>query len=284
MHKLTIKDIYDKVHEGKKIALMTAYDYPIAKLEDTVGIDIILVGDSIATTVFGRDDTLNVTMDDMIHHAEAVSRACDRAIVIGDMPFMTYQTSIRDAIFNAGRFVSEAKCDAVKLEGGRNYVAQIEGIVNAGIPVMGHIGLLPQSYHRYGGYRVQGKNAEAALGIIKDAIAIEKAGVFAIIAESVPENVTSLIKNYVSVPVFGIGAGSNCDGQIIVVNDILGLNFGKTPKFVKVFKDLKPIISEAISKYVYEVNSVKYPTHEYEYHMSDVERKRLEELLKKINL
>ncbi|NIA23128.1 MAG: 3-methyl-2-oxobutanoate hydroxymethyltransferase [Proteobacteria bacterium] len=284
MSKLSIGDIYNKVHEGKKIALMTAYDYPVAKLEDMAGIDMILVGDSINTTVFGRDDTLSVTMDDMVHHAEAVSRACERAIVVGDMPFMTYQTSVRDAIVNAGRFISEAKCDAIKLEGGRNYIAQIKGIINAGIPVMGHIGLLPQSYHKYGGYKVQGKKAEVALEIIKDAIAVEKAGVFAIIVESVPENVTSLMKKYVSIPVFGIGAGSKCNGQIIVVNDILGLNFGKTPKFVKVFKDLKPIISEAISDYISEVSSAEYPTHEYEYHMNDTEKKRLEELLKKFTL
>ena len=283
MPKLTIGDIYDKIHEGDKIALMTAYDYPVAKLEDSAGIDMVLVGDSIATTVFGRKDTLNVKMNDMIHHAEAVSRACKRAVVIGDMPFMTYQTSVADAIKNAGRFVSEAKCDAVKLEGGRNYIDRIKGIITAGIPVMGHIGLLPQSYHRYGGYKVQGQKAETALEIIRDAVALEKAGVFAIIVESIPENVTALIKKYINIPVFGIGAGSQCDGQIIVVYDILGLNFGKTPKFVKVLKDLKPIISEAITTYINEVSSGEYPTTEYEYHMNEGEKKRLDDLLKDFN-
>ncbi len=284
MVKLSISDIYKKIHEGNKIALMTAYDYPIAKLEDEAGIDIILVGDSIATTVFGKEDTLSVSIDDMIHHTEAVSRACNRAMVIGDMPFMTYQTSVRDAIFNAGRFISEGKCDAVKLEGGRNVAEKIRGIIDSGIPVMGHIGLLPQSYHRYGGFKVQGKSAEGAVELIRDAIAIEKAGVFSIIVESVPKNVTELIKKYVKVPVFGIGAGEKCDGQIIVVYDILGLTFGKTPKFVKVFKDLKPVIKSAVSEYIKEVESSEFPADKYEYHMDERERERLDQLLKKMEL
>jgi len=281
LHSITIEELYRIIQEGNKITLMTAYDYPIARIEDEIGVDVILVGDSIATTVFGKESTIGIPIDTMLYHSEAVSRACERAMVIGDMPFMSYQTSRRDAILNAGRFIAEGKCDAVKLEGGKNMIDKISAIVKSGIPVMGHIGLQPQSYHLYSGYKVQGKNADKAIQIMEDAIAVEDAGAFAIIVESVPENVTQIIQNTVNIPIIGIGAGNKTDGQIIVINDILGLNFGRIPKFVKVYKDIKSDISLAISEYIKEVKSGAYPSEEYIYHMNKDEINKLNKMLKK---
>ena len=281
MHRITIEELYKIIQEGNKITLMTAYDYPIARIEDEIGIDVILVGDSIATTVFGKESTIGISIEIMLYHSEAVSRACERAMVIGDMPFMSYQTSKRDAIFNAGRFIAEGKCDAVKLEGGKNMIDKISAIVKSGIPVMGHIGLQPQSYHLYSGYKVQGKTADKAIQIIEDAIAVEDAGAFAIIVESVPENVAQIIQNKVNIPTIGIGAGNKTDGQIIVINDILGLNFGKIPKFVKIYKDIKGDIRLAISEYIKEVKSGAYPSKEYIYHTNKDEINKLNKMLKK---
>lgn len=243
--------------------MLTAYDFPMAKQIDESGVDLILVGDSLGMVVLGYNSTLPVTMEDMLHHAKAVSRAVKRALIIGDMPFMSYQVSTEKAVENAGRFLKEAGCDAIKLEGGKNVVDKIKAIVRAGIPVMGHIGLTPQSATALGGYKVQGKDLESAKSLIEDAISICEAGVFSIVLECVPDELAKIITKKVSVPTIGIGAGPYCDGQVLVTNDLLGLYEKFIPSFVKRYINLAPEIKKALASYVTEVKERKFPSEQY---------------------
>ena len=266
--KITIPELLKKKQQNEPITMLTAYDFPMASQIDEAGVDIILVGDSLAMVVLGYDSTLPVTMEDMLHHSRAVSRAVKRALVIGDMPFMSYQVSTEKAVENAGRFLKEAGCDAVKLEGGKNVVDKIEAIIKAGIPVMGHIGLTPQSATALGGYKVQGKDLNSAKRLIEDAISICNAGVFAIVLECVPDELARIITKKVNVPTIGIGAGPYCDGQVLVTNDLLGLYEKFIPSFVKRYINLAPEIKKALSSYVSEVKERKFPSEKHSFKAS----------------
>jgi 3-methyl-2-oxobutanoate hydroxymethyltransferase len=276
--KVTIPDLQEKKRQGKKITMLTAYDYPIARLVDEAGIDCILVGDSLGMVVLGYESTVPVTMDEMIHHSKAVRRGTKYAFLIGDMPFMSYQASKEEAIRNAGRFMKEAGCDAVKLEGGAEVAAQAKAIVNAGIPVMGHLGLTPQSISKLGGYRVQGKDAVAAKRIVEDAHKLEAAGCFSIVLECVPDEVAKMVTDSVPIPTIGIGAGLRCDGQVLVTNDMLGLFDRFVPKFVKQYVKLSQAIYEAVKKFRDEVESRKFPDAD---HSFGIKMEELEKLKKK---
>ncbi len=254
---------------NERITMLTAYDYSTAKLMDESGIDSILVGDSLGNVVLGYEDTISVTMEDMIHHGAAVSRGAKNALVVIDMPFMSYQTSIYDALVNAGRLMKEGRAGAVKLEGGKTVCPQIQAITNAGIPVMAHLGLTPQSIHAFGGHRVQGKTEEAAKKLLEDARAVEKAGAFAVVLECVPSKLAALITKELTIPTIGIGAGNQCDGQILVYQDLLGMFSDFTPKFVKKYANVGEIMKEAFKEYKNEVHSGVFPAKEQEYVISD---------------
>ena len=273
--KVTISDLRDKKLAGKKITMLTAYDYPIAKLVDEAGIDIALVGDSLANVVLGLDSTVDVTMDDMIHHAKAARRGIKYALFIGDMPFGSY-VAPKEAVRNATRFVKDAGCDAVKLEGGYDAVEVTKAIVGAGIPVLGHIGLTPQTASSKGGFKVQGKSAEAAKLLIDEALALEKAGSFAVVLECVPDLVAKMITEKLSIFTISCGAGKYCDGQVLVTNDMLGLFDRYTPKFVKKYVNLWPMILEALKKYKEEVESGAFPDPEHSFTIKEEELKKLE--------
>ncbi|MDL1970361.1 MAG: 3-methyl-2-oxobutanoate hydroxymethyltransferase [Candidatus Desulfofervidaceae bacterium] len=265
MKKVTLLDLQAKKQRGEKITMLTAYDYPFARLMDEVGIDTILVGDSLGMVVLGYESTLPVTMEEMLHHVKAVKRGVNRAFLIGDLPFMSYQASEEQAVRNAGAFM-KAGCDAVKLEGGKKVVPKIKAIVNAGIPVLGHIGLTPQSISKLGGYRVQGRDIKSARRIIEDALALEAAGVFGIVLECIPYQLAKLITERLSIPTIGIGAGPYCDGQVLVIHDILGIFEKFTPRFVKVYANLATQIKTAIKDYKKEVETGEFPSlnHSYE--------------------
>jgi len=247
----------------EKIAMLTAYDYPTAKLIDEAGIPLILVGDSLGMVVLGYESTIPVTMDEMIHHAKAVVRGTKQAMIIGDMPFMTYHTSASDALYNAARFLQEAGAQAIKLEGGVVVAETVKRIVDCGIPVMGHIGLTPQSIHQLGGHRVQGKTPEAAERQLKDAIALEQAGTFAIVLETMPAPLSKLITQKVSIPTIGIGAGPDCDGQVQVISDLLGLFTDFVPRHAKQYAKLADAMRTGIADYLSEVKSGSFPTAEH---------------------
>ena len=244
---------------GEKIAVLTAYDCMTAKLVDEAGVDMILVGDSAAMVVLGHENTLPVTLDEMILLTAAVARAKTRALVVGDLPFMSYQADVADAVRSAGRMVKEGGAGAVKLEGGRKLVPKIHAVRDAGIPVMGHIGLTPQSIHELGGYRVQGKNDETHDRLLDDAAALAEAGGFSMVIEAVPWQLGKEITDAVGIPTIGIGAGPHCDGQVLVVNDIIGYTDGPTPKFVRSYGDARAVVSEAAGGFVSDVKSGKYP-------------------------
>jgi 3-methyl-2-oxobutanoate hydroxymethyltransferase len=250
---------------GEKIAMLTAYDFSTASIVDEAGIDIILVGDSLGMVVMGYDSTLPVTMEDMIHHTKAVSRAVKRAMVIGDMPFMSYQTSVEDAVRNAGRFMKEAGAHGVKLEGGREVAEITRRITSAGIPVMGHLGLTPQSVHKFGGYKVQGKGDIAAKRILEDAKILEEAGAFSLVLECVPATLAGEISKSLEMPTIGIGGGIDCDGQVLVVNDMLGMFDKFTPKFVKKYANLSVDIKKAVGQYIDEVRNGVFPDEEHSF-------------------
>lgn len=258
-NKVTPQLLREFKEQNKKVALLTAYDYLFASIEDKIGMDVILVGDSLGMTVLGYESTLPVTMADMLRACKSVTRAVKRAMVIADMPYMSYQPSVSLAIKNAGRFISEANVDGVKLEGAGIITERIKAIVDVGIPVMGHLGLTPQSIKKFGGYKVQGKTTEEQDKLVNSAIELEGAGVFCIILECIRSDLVKEIKKAVKIPVYGIGAGSDCDGQILVVHDILGLYQGKLPKYVKEYANLTPIIENALQQYVNEVKESKYP-------------------------
>ena len=265
--RITASQIKEMKRQGEKIAMITAYDYPMAKLVDEAGMPIILVGDSLGMVVLGYESTIPVTMDEMIHHTKAVVRGAKHALIIGDMPFMTYHISTEDALRNAGRFIQEGGAQAVKLEGGETVAEKISRIVAAGIPVQGHIGLTPQSIHQLGGYKVQGKTAEVAARLLNDAKALESAGVFSIVLECIPTPLAKLITERVSVPTIGIGAGKYCDGQVQVISDLLGLYTDFVPKHAKQYAKLHESISSSVSDYISEVKAGKFPTTKQSYEM-----------------
>ena len=251
--------------EGNKLALLTAYDYSGAKLADSCGIDGILVGDSLGMVFLGYKDTLPVTIEDMLHHTKAVTRGVENALVIADMPFMSYHTAVYEAIHNAGRLVQEGNAEAIKLEGGVRVLRQVRAIVKAQIPVMGHLGLTPQSVNVFGGFKVQGKNKDAAQMLIDDAKRLEDAGVFSMVLECIPAELAARITEAVMVPTIGIGAGADCDGQILVYHDMLGIYSDVRPKHVKVFADAGAVIRQGIKVYVDEVKNSTFPTKEHSF-------------------
>lgn len=254
---------------GEKLTMLTAYDYSTAKLIDEAGVNSILVGDSLGNVILGYDDTVSVTMEDMIHHGAAVARGVKNALVIIDMPFMSYQTSVYDALVNAGRLMKEGRAGAVKLEGGTEVAPQIKAIVEAGIPVCAHIGLTPQSINAFGGFKVQGKSEEAAKKLLEDAKAVEEAGAFAVVVEGVPKKLADLITKQLTIPTIGIGAGNGCDGQVLVYQDMLGMFSDFTPKFVKKYASLGEVMKDAFTNYIKEVQSGAFPSEEHEYSMDD---------------
>jgi 3-methyl-2-oxobutanoate hydroxymethyltransferase len=249
----------------RRLSVVTAYDFPSGHYADQSGVDMVLVGDSLAMVVLGHEDTLSVTMEEMLHHTRATSRGVASALLIGDMPFMSYQTSVEEAVRNAGRFLKEGRAQAVKLEGGRQYVPQIKAICAAGIPVMGHLGLTPQSVHRFGGYKVQGRSKEEAGAIIEDAKALEMAGCFAVVLECVPASLAKRITEGVTIPTIGIGAGPDCDGQVLVFHDLLGMNEKFHPRFVKRYANLGESIVQGLTRYREEVELGDFPDKEHSY-------------------
>ena len=266
---VTVTRIKEMKQKGDKIAMLTAYDYATAKIIDQAGIPLILVGDSLGMVVLGYESTIPVTVDEMLHHTKAVARGVKKAMVIGDMPFMSYHLSVDDALRNAARFVQEGGAQAVKLEGGVTVADKVKRIVDCGIPVVGHIGLTPQSVHQLGGYKVQGRTREAAERLLKDAGALEQAGAFAIVLETVPSPLAGLITQKVSIPTIGIGAGRGCDGQVQVVSDLLGLFTDFVPKHSKQYARLADIMSNAFSQYLKEVQDSSFPTEEHSFSMDE---------------
>jgi len=267
--RITTAVLKEKKQKGEKITMLTAYDYATAMLLEEAGIDVALVGDSVGNVVLGFENTLAVTMDDMIHHVKAVVRGVKNTMVVGDMPFLSYHISIPEAVRNAGRFIQEGGAQAVKLEGGRERVDVIKAILDAEIPVMGHIGLTPQSVHQFGGFKVQGRDLETAKKLIEDAKALEKAGVFSIVLEGVPAALAKKITEEVAIPTIGIGAGPDCDGQVLVINDMLGFSQGRVPKFVKKFANLHPLMMEAVQAYINEVKAGTFPAEEHCYSINE---------------
>ena len=269
--RFTLQELQAKKDAGRPITVVTAYDLSSARLVDRAGIDVILVGDSLGMVMLGLESTVPVTMDEMVHHAKAAARGADHALLVGDMPFLSYQARRTEAVRNAGRFLKEGGMGAVKLEGGRTMADTVRAIADAGIPVMGHIGLTPQSISRLGGYRVQGKTAPAALGLLEDARALEAAGCFSIVLESVPAAVASAISRRLSVPTIGIGAGAGCDGQVLVYHDMLGLFDDFQPRFVKRYANLGETIHGALTAYREDVEARRFPAEEHTYAMPDDE-------------
>ena len=261
----TTLDIKKMKASGEKITVLTAYDYAISSILDECNIDMILVGDSLGMVVLGYDTTLPVTMEDMLHHTKAVSRAAQNALIVADMPFLSYQISPASALANAGRFLQEANAQAVKLEGGREYAETVQKIVSAGIPVMAHLGLTPQSIHQIGGYKVQGKKEDAARKIVEDAKILEEAGAFSLVLECIPEGLASEITHSLTIPTIGIGAGVNCDGQVLVINDMLGIYERFTPKHVKKYANLNLKIKKAVKSYIAEVKHGTFPDSEHSF-------------------
>ena len=269
--KITTRHIRRKKQRGEPITMLTAYDFPTAEAIDRAGIDSILVGDSLGMVVLGYENTLPVTMDDMLHHCKAVSRGAEYALLIGDMPFMSYQVSAAEAVRNAGRFLQEAGMDGVKLEGGSERVTAIREIISAGIPVMGHLGLTPQSVNQFGGFVAQGKTALAARQLLEDALILQDAGCFSLVLESVPWQLAELVSQRLEIPTIGIGAGLGCDGQVLVTHDLLGLFDRFTPRFVRKYADLHSILMEAFSSYKSDVESGEFPAEEHTITMNDEE-------------
>ena len=257
---ITINQIREMKQKGEKITMLTAYDYTTAKIVDEAGIPLILVGDRLGMVVLGYESTIPVTMEEMLHHTKAVVRGTKQAMIIGDMPFMTYHVSIEGALYNAGRFIQEGGAQAVKLEGGVTVAEKVRRIVECGIPVMGHIGLTPQSIHQLGGYKVRGKTKETAARLVEDAKALEEAGAFSIVLETVPAQLAALITQGISIPTIGIGAGIGCDGQVQVINDILGSFTDFVPKHAKQYANLTDIIRDAVTEYHNEVKAGSFPT------------------------
>lgn len=262
---MTVLDIQGMKEAKRPITVLTSYDYPFTRIMDAAGIDVILVGDSAGVVFSGYDTTLPVTVEEMVYHTRAVMRARPNAVVVADMPFLSYQTDLRDARLNAGRLIKDGGAEAVKLEGGANAADTIRAIVDMDIPVMAHIGLTPQSIHRMGGYRIQGRKEQQAEKLVADARAVEAAGAFAVVLEGIPQGLARRITDEVSIPTIGIGAGPHCDGQVLVIHDILGLCEKYSPKFVKRYADVGSVISEAVSRYIAEVRGRQFPTEEHSF-------------------
>lgn len=267
--KNTVSTLLEQKQSGDKITMLTAYDYTTAKIFDECGVNSILVGDSLGMVMLGYENTLSVTMEDMIHHTAAVSRGAENAFVVADMPFMSYQVSVQEAVANAGRLVKEGGANAVKLEGGAEVCEQIRAIVNASIPVVAHLGLTPQSVNVFGGFRVQGKSLEKAKKLIDDALRIQDAGACAVVLEGIPAKLAEIITRKLSIPTIGIGAGNNCDGQVLVYQDMLGLTVGHTPKFVKRFAEAGELIRSGVSNYINETKSGTFPSAEHTYSIDE---------------
>jgi 3-methyl-2-oxobutanoate hydroxymethyltransferase len=266
--RVNIAQIKEMKGKGEKIAMLTAYDYSTAKIVDEVGVPLILVGDSLGMVVLGYETPIPVTMDVMIHHTKAVVRGTSKALIVGDMPFMTYHVSTEDALRNAARFIQEAGCQTVKLEGGVTVADKVKRMVQCGIPVMGHIGLTPQSVNQLGGWRVQGKTPEAALQLLQDALALEDAGAFAVVLEQVPTPLATLISRRLSIPTIGIGAGEGCDGQVLVIHDVFGLS-DRVPKLAKKYASIGEIMRQAVTEYYNEVKTGAFPTEKNSFTMDE---------------
>ncbi len=267
--KNTVTTFKDAKKQGKKLTMLTAYDYSTAKLFDEAGVDSMLIGDSLGMTMLGYDSTLPVTMEDMIHHTKAVVRGAKNALVVGDMPYMSYHLSVQQAVENAGRFIKEAGAQAVKLEGGAAFCPEIEAMTRASIPVVGHLGLTPQSINAFGGFKVQGKSEEAARKIIEDAQALEAAGAFAIVLECVPAKLAEIITAKVAVPTIGIGAGAGCDGQVLVYQDMLGMYDNFTPKFVRKFAEVGAMMKQGVQEYCAAVQDSSFPAAEHTFKIDE---------------
>jgi 3-methyl-2-oxobutanoate hydroxymethyltransferase len=267
--RVNVNQIKEMKQKGEKIAMLTAYDYSTAKIVDEAGIPLILVGDSLGMVILGYESTIPVTMEDMLHHTQAVVRGAKKSLVVGDMPFMTYHISLEDALRNAARFIQEAGAQAVKLEGGVTVAEKVKRIVECGIPVMGHIGLTPQSINALGGYKIQGKTAEAAKRLLNDAFALEQAGAFAVVLETIPASLAALITEKLIIPTIGIGAGPGCDGQVQVINDLLGSFSDFVPKHAKQYTRLADIIKNAVHEYQTEVQSGAFPTEKHSFTMDE---------------
>lgn len=275
--KITTATFKKAKQNGEKITMLTAYDYSTAKLEDKAGVESILVGDSLGMVVLGYENTLSVTMEDMIHHSAAVARGAENALVVTDMPFMSYQTSVYDAVVNAGRLIKEGHADAVKLEGGVKFREHIRAIVDASIPVVGHVGMTPQSVNAFGGFKVQGKSIEDAKRVIEDAKAVEEAGAFAVVLECVPAALAEYITKILSIPTIGIGAGNGCDGQVLVYQDMLAMYSDFTPKFVKKYGNIGESMTANFKKYCEEVKSGTFPATEHTFKIDDEVMKAITE-------
>jgi len=269
--KISILDLQKKKETGQPISMLTAYDYPGAKMVDEAGADIILVGDSLAMTVLGHPNTVSVTMDEMLHHCRAVARGTQRAFLVGDMPFMSYQIDRTEAVRNAGRFLKEAGMEAVKLEGGEEVLDTVQAITRAGIPVMGHLGLTPQTATKLGGFKVQAKTAETAQRLQEDALALQAAGCFALVLEAVPAPVAAQVSRRLNIPTIGIGAGPGCDGQVLVFHDVLGLFDEFVPKFVKQYANLRQPIIDAFKAYIADVETGAFPSADHSFKINEEE-------------
>jgi len=272
LRKMTTKKIIEKKQKGEKIITITAYDYSFGRIVDECGFDLILVGDSLSQVILGHENTLGVTLDEMIHHTKAVSRGVSNALLVGDMPFLSYKVDIKQAVYNAGRFIQEGGAEAVKVEGGTELLPTIKAIINADIEVMGHIGLTPQKVYRFGGHLVQGRTTDAAKRLIMDAINLQEAGVFSIVLEGIPWQIAKLVSNTIDIPTIGIGAGQYCDGQIIIIYDMLGIFTEFKPKFVKHFGQVGQNVRNALNAYKDEIIGSKYPDleHSYSYPTEDL--------------
>ena len=275
---VTVSTFLKMKAEGKKISMITAYDYTTARLVDESGIDSILVGDSLGNVILGLGDTVSVTMEDMIHHSACVVRACENTMVIMDMPFMSYQASVSEAVRNAGRLMKEARGHAVKLEGGAAVAEQIRAITDSGIPVQAHIGMTPQSVNVFGGFKVQGKGEEAAKRLLEDAFTVQEAGAFSVVLECVPPKLAALISKKLTIPTIGIGAGAGCDGQVLVYQDMLGMNMDFTPKFAKQFDNIGERMVDAFRTYMNEVQNGTFPTEKQSFVKSDCSDEYLAQL------
>jgi 3-methyl-2-oxobutanoate hydroxymethyltransferase len=284
LKKRTVREIIDKKKKAEKIVSITSYDYAFTKIVDQMNFDIILVGDSLSMVMLGYQNTLSVTMDEMIHHTKAVSRAVNNSLIVGDMPFLSYKISETKAVKNAGRFIQEGGAEAVKVEGGTEMCSTIKAIINADIEVMGHVGMTPQKIYRYGGFLVQGKTVETAKNLILDALNLQKAGVFSIVLESIPWQIAKLITKSLDIPTIGIGAGPHCDGQILVIHDLLGIFTDFKPKFLKYFGHIGDNMREALLNYENDVKSQAYPDLDHSYEFPNNEFMKVAEWLEKADL
>jgi 3-methyl-2-oxobutanoate hydroxymethyltransferase len=284
LQKITTQKLIEKKQNREKIVSITSYDYSFAKIVDECDIDFILVGDSLSMVMLGYDNTLSVTMDEMIHHTKAVSRGVSNALIVGDMPFLSYKIDTIEAVKNAGRFIQEGGAEAVKVEGGTEICSTIKAIIDADIQVMGHIGLTPQAVYKFGGFLVQGKTMDAAKKLILDAKNLEKAGVFAIVLESIPWQISRIITNTISIPTIGIGAGPYCDGQILVIHDMLGIYTDFKPKFLKYFGKVGESIRNALKSYRSEVESITYPSKEYSYEYPSTDLSEINKWIESIDI